>query len=98
MSELEDVDGFGELVELADGFASVKPSHKFKVVKALQERGHIVGMTGDGVNDTAALAVANIGIAVAGGVRNVCGKSAAAKECQPLFRSANTQIVSSFSL
>ncbi len=55
-----------EAIEQADGFAQVFPEHKFHIVDVLQQRGHIAGMTGDGVNDAPALKKADCGVAVSG--------------------------------
>lgn len=55
-----------KLVETSDGFSQVFPEHKYEIVELLQENNHIVGMTGDGVNDAPALKKADAGIAVHG--------------------------------
>ncbi|KAJ3083713.1 ATPase Na K transporting alpha [Quaeritorhiza haematococci] len=62
--EMTNDDELAELVERKDVFARVTPHAKLRIVESLQRNGHCVGMIGDGVNDAAALAQANVGLAI----------------------------------
>jgi Mg2+-importing ATPase len=57
--------GLGTVVERADVFARVSPEQKLRIIQALQQRGHVVGYLGDGINDAPSLHAADVGISVA---------------------------------
>jgi Mg2+-importing ATPase len=63
VESMSDVD-LAQAMETTDVFARLSPSHKQRVVKALQQKGHVVGFMGDGINDAPALRAADVGISV----------------------------------
>jgi H+-transporting ATPase len=74
-SAKEDQFKAAEIAEKSDGFAEIYPEDKYMIVKSLQLKSHVVGMTGDGVNDAPALKQAEVGIAVSNAT-DVAKKSA----------------------
>jgi cation-transporting ATPase E len=63
----DDPEAFADIIEESTVFGRVTPHQKRAMVQALQSRGHVVAMTGDGVNDVLALKDADIGVAIGGG-------------------------------
>ena len=76
LDEMDDETLASQITEVSV-FARVKPEHKLRIVRALQTSGHVVGMTGDGVNDAPALRAADIGIAMGGRGTDVAREAAA---------------------
>ena len=83
-----------DLVEKIDGIAEIYPEDKFRIVKLMQSKGYIVGMTGDGVNDSPSLKQAEVGIAVSNAT-DVSKASASIVLTRPGIEAINLAIVTS---
>jgi calcium-translocating P-type ATPase len=75
IAELDDAE-LDERLDHARVIARINPLDKLRIVEALQRRGHVVGMTGDGVNDAPALRLADVGIAIGGQATEVARQAA----------------------
>jgi Ca2+-transporting ATPase len=75
LNELSDA-ALAEKISMVSIFARVRPEHKLRIIRALQNNGQVVGMTGDGVNDAPALRAADIGLAMSGRGTDVAREAA----------------------
>lgn len=83
-----------EIIERSDGIAGIYPEDKYGIVKLVQSRGYVVGMTGDGVNDSPALKQAEVGIAVSNAT-DVSKASASIVLTQPGVQAITSAVITS---